>query len=311
MLKHSTVFILGAGASVDCYFPTGSGLLKRAQELDLEGVVSQCRPSQSFEAVALSKVLQATGDSSIDAMLEAQTDIRTAGKRLIARLLLQYETLHLRKQHAQHRARMWYGELWRALRSSTIENFRSNPASIFTFNYDRSLEWFLLNALSAKHRDKPAAAFAGALDCIGPWHVHGQLGSLPELAVTGLKQVPYGGDEPSLTDGNIADAADGIRIVDEVNQSGPPSELPRLWDALSKTSRVVFLGFGFAEENVRRLRLTDCLPRDIPIWTTALGSPRFRASIPEVLGRKVDHLYSANGDILSFLADHPEVLESH
>ena len=68
----------------------------------------------------------------------------------------------------------------------TLQDFRANRATIFTYNYDRSPEDFLLRALRAKYRHKAREEYAQALDCVGPWHLYGRLGCLRDLPVNQL-----------------------------------------------------------------------------------------------------------------------------
>ena len=58
---------------------------------------------------------------------------------------------------------------------STFEEFGNNKLSIVTFNYDRSLEHYLLNSLMTLH-GKTRDECAQALKKIPIVHVYGQLG---------------------------------------------------------------------------------------------------------------------------------------
>jgi hypothetical protein len=283
MLDKETVLILGAGASQPYKFPTGRGLLDELRRCTVDQIAEFIKPRPRFEAPPLFTAMRDTGETSIDAVLEGQSDIREAGKTLIARCLLQCER-NSRNQHTRTDLQgAWYTTLFEAMIDKPLEVFRRNPLAIFTYNYDRSLDNFLVTALSAKFRDKTREQCAEVLDCIGPFHLHGQLGALPDFPASALRHVPYGGDTDALTDSNVAEAASGIVIIDE---PGPHSEnFIRLRDALSKAERVVFLGFGFGATNVGRLRFQDCL--DAPeLFATAMGPPRQKRAVSDALGTR-------------------------
>lgn len=71
----------------------------------------------------------------------------------------------------------WYEYLSVKLNSS-FEEFGENQLSIITFNYDRSLENYLLNSLMNLH-GKALDECASALEKILIVHVYGQLGARP------------------------------------------------------------------------------------------------------------------------------------
>ena len=72
MISLSTVFVLGAGASVPYGFDTGRQLLERARLLSEDDIVKLIAPPYPrFGATPLHDALVHTGESSIDAMLES------------------------------------------------------------------------------------------------------------------------------------------------------------------------------------------------------------------------------------------------
>src|SRR5262249_21509255 len=71
----------------------------------------------------------------------------------------------------------WYGYLFGKLNAEFSE-FSQNKLSIITFNYDRSLEYYLLTALRSSY-NKTSDECAQALEAIPIVHVYGQLGEIP------------------------------------------------------------------------------------------------------------------------------------
>jgi hypothetical protein len=306
VLQHETVFILGAGASQPYNFPTGWGLLEDLRRYTVEQLGEFVKPQPRYSAPPLFEALRTTGETSIDAVLEGQEDIREAGKTLIARWLLQSERIERDRVPRVDPPRAWYRELFTAMVGRTLEEFRRNKVTIFTYNYDRSLDNFLVEALRAKYRNKSPEEYAQALDCIGPWHLHGQLGALPSLPVEGVPTVPYGGDEEALTDGNVAEAASGISIIDQANPIGHVFAQAR--DAISAAERVVFLGFGFDETNVERLHFQDCLG-DQELFATAMGPPRQQSNVSKALTPRSVAIGHLTEDTLGYLQRHHHILD--
>jgi len=117
-------------------------------------------------------------------------------------------------------------------------DFPAGKISIVTFNYDRSLEFYLRRAFkrSFELKDAEACEMVERLDFI---HVYGDLGELP---------ADYHQAEKLFGNrGTIFTAAEGLRIagirLDDVTQ-------PRVTKAIDEADRLIFLGFGFWKENM-------------------------------------------------------------
>jgi hypothetical protein len=98
MLTKKTVLILGAGASQPYKFPTGWGLLEDLRRYTVDQIAEFISPRPRHEARPLFDALRSTGETSLDAVLEGQDDIREAGKTIMARWLLNHK-------HATRRSR--------------------------------------------------------------------------------------------------------------------------------------------------------------------------------------------------------------
>ena len=179
VITTPTVLILGAGASAPRGFPTGWQLLAQARAQELHGLAEMIKPVPATSAPALLQAIAGTGERSLDAMLEHRPPLVEAGKALMARALLYKEESALASR--QDSQGEWYRELWAAMSASSLQSFRRNQLTILTYNYDRSLEYFLITALCERFQ-KSRLECAAMLDCIGPFHLHGQLGLLPELS---------------------------------------------------------------------------------------------------------------------------------
>jgi hypothetical protein len=310
MLSTKTVMILGAGASMPYGFPSGRELLQDARRKTLADLVTACSPAPRGHAEELHLALRHTLDLSIDGMLETMPPtVVGAGKTLMARLLLQLES-RLRDRSDEHDGDWYRIHLWPIFDFRSLEAFRATPLTIVTYNYDRSLEYSLVNALSVKLR-APLSECAAALDCIGPIHLHGELGTLPKFPHLAGTPVPFGGASSRPTDSECRIAAEAIRIVHEPN---PTDEaFMRARDALSAADRVIFLGFGYAPTNFERLQMEKCVRRTTttfflcvrgftPKQQIALVRPFFNPWIREL------QVGTEEWDILQFFRNFPEAL---
>jgi hypothetical protein len=130
------------------------------------------------------------------------------------------------------------------LNPNEFESFGANKVSIITFNYDRSLEFFLFRGL----KNKFGASHSGCVENfekIRVIHVHGRLGPSP---TDEHAWPPYG---TPIRPNDIIALRLGIKVIHEAADDSP--ELLEARDRLSKAERICFLGFGFHQRNLRRL----------------------------------------------------------
>jgi len=179
---------------------------------------------------------------SVDLFLEKRPEYLEIGKAAIAAALIAYENPNSlgRKEDGLS----WYEYLFAKLETSP-EEFSQNKLAIITFNYDRSLEYFLFVALRHTYdlKENEAAKLVHSIPII---HVYGQLGAFPFL---GLDNERY--YTPEVKPELIKIAASGIRIISEDAADTP--EFTQAHDLIAKAKVVCFLGFGFHTENVKRL----------------------------------------------------------
>lgn len=243
MITTPTVFILGAGASIPYEFPSGQALAD-----------SICEPGENvgwlvaygFEeshAKRFVKELRRAQSESIDSFLEDRPEFKEIGKTAIAIRLIKYEN---QEQFFIVNKRNWYTLLLKRMYSS-LDEFPNNTVSIVTFNYDRSLEHFIFEALCARS-GKPPSEVAAALQKIPFIHVHGQMGFLPWQTSSDNDKRPYATTESEVA---VRTAAKGIKIVSEGNEES--EEFVAARRSINDARRLHFLGFGYHETNMRRL----------------------------------------------------------
>jgi hypothetical protein len=244
MTEKPVVLVLGAGASQPFGFPSGHELLraiveatKHPQQTDIGKVL--CETWGVSYIGEFSNALRLSGRNSVDAFLENRTDFMEIGKVAIAAALRPFE-----KPYQVFDTGDWYRYLFNLLSGpGAFENFARNKIAIITFNYDRSLEFYLLESLKNSFQKK--AEEREALFCKIPIiHVYGQLGSL-----LGSDPVPFTGtlDEPR----RVNFISRQIKIIHESEDN--TEEFVAAREYLNNAEVVCFLGFGYHERNVQRL----------------------------------------------------------
>lgn len=267
MIEEKTTFILGAGSSAHVGYPLGAGLLKNMCSIRINKNYPQLPEKWSTNDIDdLLISLSRSGHYSIDAFLES-SEYRNLGKYLIAYQLKQYEVVD---ELFPPNESGWYQILFSSLIDQCGSDIGKNNLSIITFNYDRSLETYLHNAI--QHRFKLSAEDAWDKVSEIPFvHVHGVLGEYPK--------VDY---QPTCDFETLLSISEEIRIIHEIedNEGGYcNSEFEAANGLLEQSERIVFLGFGFHDDNVRRFNFFT--PEEVEkrnVYSTHQGMTGFEYS---------------------------------
>lgn len=250
MLNKRTVFVIGAGASVQYGFPLGQGLVR--------DIVAATQPGGTYlhaftemgftleECKLFHSRLRGSDASSIDTFLEGNAEpIIRFGKVAIAHSILRAEWA------AKNQGRMigspgqdhWLGYLWNVMRAGhKAASFAENPVSFVSFNYDRVLEYYFTTVLANSFNlseDEAGDLRQRALPIL---HLHG--------ALTGVE---FGAAE-SPTPETISTSAAGIRVIHDTPSEGDTT-FNLAFRYLGEAELVVFLGFSYHPVNMERLRV--------------------------------------------------------
>lgn len=289
MFANKTVFVVGAGASVELNLPTGDMLMPRIR------VALQSDQSQNGWGFGNSAIVTALvhslrarfGDSafahmeqyrtaaqkivralpyarSIDTYLESQKHdgyVVHLGKLAITSCILdaEKESYLIRDKANPMNARMvgesWYDPLAKMLTSGhNPESIQTvfNNVSFVTFNYDRCLETFLYRMLD-EYFDANALQIEAALVNANIVHAYGQVGRLPwQTRSRGVDDpVPFGGPQNQDSMTALADVANGIKTYTETADSGVADTIKGL---MTSAETIVFMGFGYLKQNLELLR---------------------------------------------------------
>ena len=266
-IAKRTVLILGAGASQHLGYPIGEDLLFKiaglstdnngmsfVYELETVGKLPRKFPFHTGTIDNFLYDIQFATEyySSIDAYLEHNENYVSVGKWLIARELTKYEITPRVINPG------WYRVLFRALfghipvdKPPTI----ARNLSIITYNYDRSLEqylhWTIIKTFGFHSMwttiDPGAMPRAeAAFKAIPIVHVHGLLGNYPAVRYS-----------PKLDHRELLAISRKINIINEMQDASDGfcnNEYRRAYRLLEEADRIIFAGFGFFSDNIKRLR---------------------------------------------------------
>jgi hypothetical protein len=242
------VFVLGAGASAPYGFPLGSELRHRILTDSLPGN----SPLHHGDFEPFKKALAESGTESVDAFLESDSarNFDQIGKWAIAEKVLQHE------QHSRlfmdacddH----WLSYLFNMLlqgRRSTREALQL-PVSFVTFNYDRSLEYYMTTIFKTRF-NADEKGIVDLFENIPVIHVHGDLGPLPwqpRRAVAWCRDY-----SPEVSELEVMKAATQIKVIHEATETS--AEFDEARKLLRVADSIYLLGFGYHPTNMKRLRL--------------------------------------------------------
>lgn len=254
MITKKTVFILGAGASKPFEFPLGSELRDRI--LNLIGPHTENsktpRPLEIFEQgghtypelLLFRDTFLKSQKKSIDAFLEHRPEYMKLGKLLIALNLIKFEKLETIYSNPN-----WYGYLWDRL-NTNFETFGENNISFITFNYDRSLETYLLNSMMALFNKTEDECYEKLLT-IPIIHVHGTIGK--NKYQDPKNYTPFG---QAINDySQLLHASNTIKIIHEDISNDKEFEIAH--SLINNSEKTIILGLGYDETNLTRLKINE------------------------------------------------------
>lgn len=293
MITKQTTLILGAGASKPYHFPTGQELRNKIINNTLgrtnDGWESEFDNYSDINIEDVRKFGCEFEQSplSIDAFLECRQEFLEIGKWCIALALISEENPGELLKNDKGK---WYGYLFRKLLTQDIRQITANRLSIVTFNYDRSIDYFLINSLKHSFNVNEMQCLE-ILNGIMPMHVYGKLGDLPcqNLISRSYMQKFIG----------LNIAVNGIDLISERERER--DKFVPIWHSINESERIYFLGFGYDETNLERLAIKESVASIIKGSSFGLGGAEKRSiSAKWNIGLPDD----SNGDVLHFLKNY-------
>jgi hypothetical protein len=287
MITEPTLFILGAGASKPYGFPIGAEL--RAEIInnfynDLDRMLPSGTPAREFEkqremrdAKDFIEHFSNSPETSIDKFLSLNPRLSRHGKMAITISICKHESQSqfLERMGGQHFTEDWYRLLFTRMTSrlkvpGDFARFPENKVAFVTFNYDRSLEYFLYKSYYHNFSESRRAFEHNMRDYISfpIIHVYGQIAELPISFEAREDHYRAWGDIQAGPIGTIESMSSNIRVVGERAQEGFKEKASQLLDTYK---RIFFLGFGYAEENLDAIGFPGNIDETWTINGTARG----------------------------------------
>lgn len=295
MLKKRTTFVIGAGASAEFDLPVGTGLREqiiKAATVDMRAMseadeaIIQAVRRKSDSAKVYYDALRVIASNlymknSIDVFLDHNRKIPgvvEAGKLLIACCIARAEQQSkLYKALDRERARLdlkalsktWIEQFARILFDVEEPEMVGEQVSVVCFNYDRCIELYLTLAITQTFPGVDFQTAQKIVDTMEIIHPYGTLGKLPaSLHGYGDGLVPFG---PDIFETDLWTMTRDLKIFTE--REHDEHTLKRIRSAVAYADNLIFMGFGFAPQNMELLdtsSLTNRAPRK-HIYVTGRG----------------------------------------
>lgn len=319
MFESRTLFVVGAGASCEAGLPSGESLKdKIASALNLRfdewgsnlqvgdhqvlGALQNAAKDLGFNSVSpllhkcwrIRDVVPAAS-LSIDNFIDAHRGddlMELCGKLgIVFSILAAERSSKLRSvDRASKDFRLtelrnsWYSSFFNKLteqvRKADVEDIFSN-VSIITFNYDRCIERYLVQALS-EYYDLTTEHAGRVVSTLRIYHPYGQVGRL-HFQHGDAHAVPFGADNA-----NYYELAKQVNTFSEGLSDN--EMLVHLHDEVKTANSIVFLGFAFHPINMKLLT-PDHPTQARRIFATTLGlSDADEAVIQNDIGKMLGHV---------------------
>lgn len=232
MITDKTVFILGAGASKPYGYPTGGDLRKKiCKEFTQKGSYFKrddiYRQSQLALAEPFIKQFSDAGtNTSIDLFLarlnpDDKKKFTNIGKTAISFFILEAECASKFGEDMNDRTEDWYAPLLNKMMQKltthdSYEKLGDNAITFITFNYDRSLEYYIYKCFTSNfpHAPEEYTKKIGG-EIIKIHHVYGKIADLP-WQKTGGDSLHYGLNDFTK---NIDSTIKNIKTIYEMTEN--------------------------------------------------------------------------------------------
>ena len=241
-----TTLILGAGASAPYKFPTGFELTQKIlaieENIDLLIYFSDQNTQlvrQFLQSFRMSTV------TSIDSFVAKNPQYTEIARTAIAMVLIEMEDQEVFFNHTINDH--WYRYLVNKLCPNSWDAFDPSRLRIVTFNYDVSLEYFLVTAVSHMY-GKGAADVTEKLAKLEIVHVYGRL-DRPLRTYGQIKtDIDPSDEKTEITKHDVKRACAGIHLMGEGREE--IRHLQTIQNMIHSSDCIGILGFSFDTVNV-------------------------------------------------------------
>lgn len=244
-----TTLILGAGASTSYGFPTGFELTQKILKLEENKELLNYFSGQSSGLVnQFFQFFRKSTATSIDSFVAKNPKYMEVARTAIAMVLMEMEDREVFFNHTINDH--WYRYLVNKLCPDSWDAFDPSRLRIVTFNYDVSLEFFLVTAVSHMY-GKGAADVTEKLTKLEIVHVYGRLDR--PLDTYGQIKTDIRTDDSNVevTMHDVRNASRGIQLMVEGRKDD--DHLKKIQNIIHSSDQIGVLGFGFDFVNVDRI----------------------------------------------------------
>lgn len=315
MDSQHTLFIVGAGASVDFGLPVGDALantIRRRAETILLGEPHDSGTTRDWLfqhhaalelrscQAALKKIAERLYPAaSIDRFIDQNSHdpfVKEVGKALIAACISEAEercTLSLKHGSRVDLQQEKISASWcdvflkllvKGTKWATVDEQLGQNFSVITFNYDRCIERYLISGLQQAFGLSYRGAWEAVYNRLNIIHAYGDLGRLPDVSEESGEGVPFG---PAKLD--PWELSKAIRTFTE--QDIDPKVQSKISDTILKAHRIVFLGFSFEQLNMELLAVPEAQRRKV--LASAYG---IQSTEREELTLRIRHMLGVQSD---------------
>lgn len=281
MNNPKTVFILGAGTSKTYGYPLGDELRKQILSVYKDSLINLQRKVEFRDFInesnAFIEHFRKSGDKSIDLFLSKFSEYRIPGIKAILYRIFEAERQSIFLDEIYFRNKrnldnsiiddwMWY--LYNRLTSSlnrvtSYKKINFNNIAFITFNYDRSLEHFFYERLENGFNYKVInGSPTEVISTLQFEHVYGQIAYLPWQNNNNF--LSYDGFDFNY--GIVDEYVDNIKIIGERTNEN----MEDIFDLIKNANKIMFLGFGYDETNLKTLGFPQILSSNQQVCGTAL-----------------------------------------
>ncbi len=285
-MDKNTVFIIGAGASSEAGLPTGAGLKeiiipkldltngnhkKITYDLNiLKALEKHCKDSgvdinnYGAKAIHISEALPLA--ISIDNFIDAHKgnpEVELCAKLAIVQSILEAEKSSLLNYNIEIREndidyskleKTWYLYFFQLLTENSEFDqleIRFQSITLIIFNYDRCIEHFMIHAIKRYYNVSIEEA-RDTTNKIKIYHPYGKVGAL--LNIDSEHYIKFG--DTTINSEQLLLLTNKIKTFTESTDK-EPEYLEKIHTSMRNAERLIFLGFGYHELNMRLLTLPN------------------------------------------------------
>jgi len=267
MIRQKTVFIIGAGASQPYGYPTGRELREKIIQ---GGWLQKVDISNGIPRIFIKK-FNLSNNESIDLFLsrnKAQQGFTDLGKFVVFDTIYQAESDSLSSPKPKNWDEIdWCSFLFNKMiegidQLDELDRFKENMCTFIIFNYDRSFEHNFFQSLTNTFSSIPSKRILELFQTQKIFHVYGKIAPLQWEDNNGLV---YGQECDSISRANFRQdlllIGEERQNIDTVTKQG----------ILQEAERIIFLGFGFAQDNLQLLGFPQVLQDSCDVFGSGVG----------------------------------------